>query len=78
MMEDAIKVLSVKFNLSQELLQNIGNDSAHISNWLNVLGKYVLDNEKIKEDHLSKESILRKERLNAGLYVLLRVFYDCL
>ncbi|XP_065676121.1 nucleoprotein TPR-like isoform X1 [Hydra vulgaris] len=70
-MDDTIKVLSNKFDLSKELLQSIANDSPHISNWLSVLARYILENEKSKEDQKSKESALRKERLNAEYQISL-------
>ena len=70
-MEDAVKVLSAKFNLSAEVLNKVGNDSEDISAWLTVLGAYVLDNDKKQEEQKTCENNLRKQRLNAGKVVIL-------
>ncbi|XP_057291201.1 nucleoprotein TPR-like isoform X3 [Hydractinia symbiolongicarpus] len=64
-MEDAIKVLSTKFDLQSDVLQKIGSDSENASSWLMVLGAYVLDNDKKLEEQATNEVLLRKQRLNA-------------
>ena len=69
-MEDAVKVISAKFNLSVENLNKVGNESEDISAWLTVLGAYVLDNDKKQEEQKTCENNLRKQRLNAGKIVI--------
>lgn len=70
-MEDAIKVLSTKFDLQSDVLQKIGSDSEDASSWLMVLGAYVLDNDKKLEEQATNEVLLRKQRLNAGLFSII-------
>ena len=65
-MEDAIKVVSTKFDLSAEVLNNISTENESIGSWMTVLGAYVLDNDKKQEEQKSNENLLRKQRLNAG------------
>lgn len=67
-MEDAIKVISTKFDLSAEILNDISIENETIGTWMTVLGAYVLDNDKKQEEQKSNEAVLRKQRLNAGEY----------
>merc|ERR1712183_396828 len=64
-MEDTIKILSAKFDLSYDILNNIGKESEDVSAWLVTLGAYILDNDKKYEDQRASENNLRKQRLNA-------------
>ena len=65
-MEDAIKIVSTKFNLSAELLNKVSLESEPIGSWMTVLGAYVLDNDRRQEEQKTNENHLRKQRLNAG------------
>ena len=65
-MEDALKVLSAKFNLPNNALNKVANGSEELTNWINTLGAYILDNDKKQEEQRDNESTLRKQRLNAG------------
>ena len=65
-MEDALKVISTKFELSLDVLNRIGNESEDASSWLTILAAYVLDNDQKQEEQKSHEVLLRKQRLNAG------------
>merc|ERR1712156_106009 len=64
-MEDAVKVLTAKFNLSNNVLKKVAKQSDELSSWLNVLGAYILDNDKKHEEQRDNEASLRKQRLNA-------------
>merc|ERR1712013_892662 len=64
-MEDALKVLSAKFNLPNNALNKVANGSEELTNWINTLGAYILDNDKKQEEQRDNESTLRKQRLNA-------------
>ena len=69
-MEDAVKVLTAKFNLSNNVLKKVAKQSEELSSWLNVLGAYILDNDKKHEEQRDNEASLRKQRLNAGILTL--------
>ena len=77
-MEDAIKVVSTKFDLSAEILNNISTEHESIGSWMTVLGAYVLDNDKKQEEQKSNENLLRKQRLNAGKLLILFSFVSIL
>jgi len=64
-MEDAVRVLSAKFNLEEDILNQVGNESEDVASWLTVLGAYVLDNDRKHEEQKINENNLRKQRLNA-------------
>ena len=66
-MEDAIKVVSTKFDVSAEILNNVSQEFDSIGSWITVLGAYVLDNDRRQEEQKSNENLLRKQRLNAGI-----------
>ena len=68
-MEDAIKVISTKFDLSAEVLNNFSNENDVIGSWMTILGAYILDNDKKQEEQKSNENLLRKQRLNAGKFL---------
>ena len=64
-MDDSIKILTTKFNLSNNLLDKVAKTSKETEAWLIVLGAYVLDHDKREEDQKQNEANLRKQRLNA-------------
>lgn len=68
-MEDAVRVLSAKFNLEEDILNQVGNESEDVASWLTVLGAYVLDNDRKHEEQKINENNLRKQRLNAGSFI---------
>ena len=69
-MEDSIKVVSTKFNLSADLLNKVSQDWEQVASWIPVLGTYILDNDRKQEEQKNNETLLRKQRLNAGLLFL--------
>lgn len=78
-MEDAVKVISTKFNLSADLLNKVSQDWEQIGSWITVLGAYVLENDRRQEEQKSSENTLRKQRLNAEhqLSVLEKQLISC-
>ena len=73
-MEDTIKVLTAKFNLSNDILKKVSDESSELSSWLNVLSAYILDNDRKQEEQRDSEALLRRQRLNAGKFKTLNSF----
>merc|ERR1712025_664367 len=64
-MEDAIKVLTAKFKLSNNVLTRVSKNNNELKSWFTVLGAYILDNDKKQEEQRDNEALLRRQRLNA-------------
>lgn len=65
-MEDAIKILTSRFKLSQNVLKKASGKTPELSSWFTELGAYIQDNDKKQEEQRDNEALLRKQRLNAG------------